>query len=212
VEIYNPDDQVAQIKAWWKQYGKSLLTGIVIGVLLLGGLNYWKQMRTHRAEAGALLYENLLSEMQQGKGDAVIASANKLMQDYAGTPYAGKAALLAARSRYDAQDVAGARKHLEWAIENASEPAIAHSARVRLGRLMLDQGEIDAALKLIDIKDQGGFDSEYAELRGDLLLAKGDRDGARLAYQRAIEKLPQQSSYAPLLTLKLDNLGPAAKP
>jgi len=211
VDTFNPDDQVARLKTWWKQYGKSLLAGVIIGLLLLAGLNYWKQMRNQRAESAALLYENLLSEVQQGKADVVLSGATKLMQDYSGTPYAGKAALLAARSRFDAGDLAGTRQHLDWAIKHAEEPAVQHSARVRLGRLMLEQGETDAALSLINIKDRGGFDSEYEELRGDLLLAKGDRDGARQAYRRALDKLPRSSSYAPLLTLKLENLGPEAK-
>lgn len=212
MDTFNPDDQVARLKTWWKQYGKSLLAGVIIGLLLLAGLNYWKQTRNQRAESAALLYENLLSEVQQGKADAVLSGATKLMQDYSGTPYAGKAALLAARSRFDAGDLAGARQHLDWAIKHAEEPAVQHSARVRLGRLMLEKGETDAALSLIAIKDRGGFDSEYEELRGDLLLAKGDRDGARQAYRRALDKLPRSSTYAPLLTLKLENLGPEAKP
>jgi predicted negative regulator of RcsB-dependent stress response len=212
VETFNPDDQVAWLKSWWKQYGKSLLAGVIIGLLLLAGLNYWKQSRTQRAETAALLYENMLSELQQGKAEALLTSATRLMQDYSGTPYAGKAALLAARSRFDAGDLAGARQHLDWAVKHAEETAVQHSARVRLGRLMLEQGETDAALSLIAVKDQGGFDSEYEELRGDLLLTKGDRNGARQAYRLALDKLPRSSAYAPLLKLKLENMGPDAKP
>jgi predicted negative regulator of RcsB-dependent stress response len=212
LEAYNPDDQLANLKNWWKQYGNALIAGIVIGLVLLGGGTYWKQYKIQRAETASQIYENLLADLQQGKPDAVSAAATKLMQDYDATPYAGKSALLLARQRFDAKDIAGARAHLEWAVKNAIEASVQHSARLRLAQLLLDQGETAAALALASIKDTDGFISGYEEIKGDALLAQGDRDGARRAYQAAIEKLPRVSSYLPALTMKRDNLGPEKTP
>ncbi len=212
MEAHNPDDQLANLKDWWKQYGNALIAGVVIGVLLLVGGNYWKQYKIKRSEAASQLYETLLADLQQGKADAVGTVAAKLMQDYEATPYAGKSALLLARQRFDAKDIAGARTHLEWAMKNAVEAAVQHGARLRLAQLLLDQGETAAALALVTIKDRDGFISGYEEIKGDALLAQGDRDGARRAYQTAIEKLPRASSYLPALTMKRDNLGPEKTP
>ncbi len=212
MDIHNPDDQLASLKAWWQQYGTALIAGVAIGLLLLGGLNYWKQYRAERAEAASALYETLLTNLQQGRGGDATATAAKLVADYASTPYAGKAALLAARLRFEEQDLAGARQQLEWAVENAREAAVRHSARIRLGHLLLELKEFDAALALTAVRDPGGFESEYAELKGDALFAKGDRDGARTAYQTALDKLPPQSPYQRLLAMKRDNLGPGAAP
>jgi hypothetical protein len=50
LEDYNPVDQLANLKAWWKQYGNALIVGIVIGLVLLAGGNYWKQYKIKRAE------------------------------------------------------------------------------------------------------------------------------------------------------------------
>ena len=212
MEAYNPDDQLANLKNWWKQYGQALIVGVIIGLLLLAGGNYWRQHKIKRAETASLLYESLLADLQQGKSDAVSAAATKLMQDYEATPYAGKSALLLARQRFDAKDIAGTRTHLEWAMKNAIEAPVQHSARLRLAHLLLDQGETAAALALVNIKDTNGFISEYEEIRGDVLLAQGDRDGARRAYQTAIEKLPRASGYLQALTMKRDNLGPEKAP
>jgi predicted negative regulator of RcsB-dependent stress response len=212
LEDYNPDDQLANLKNWWKQYGNALIAGIVLGLVLLIGGNYWKQYKIKRAEAASQLYENLLTDFQQGKSDAVRMAAVKLMQDYDATPYAGKSALLLARQRFDAKDIAGARKYLEWAMTNASEAQVQHSARLRLARLLLDQGEAASALALVNIKDTNGFKSEYEEIRGDVLLAQGDRDGARRAYQIAIDSITRSSSFLPVLTMKRDNLGPEKAP
>jgi predicted negative regulator of RcsB-dependent stress response len=212
LEAYNPDDQLASLKNWWKQYGNALIAGVIIGLLLLGGGTYWKQYKIKRAEAASQIYENLLADLQQGKSDAVNAAATKLMQDYDATPYAGKSALLLARLRFDAKDIAGTRTHLEWAMKNATEMAVQHSARLRLGRLLLDQGETAAVLALVNIKDTNGFVSGYEELKADALLAQGDRDGARRAYQAAVEKTPRASSYLQALIMKRDNLGPEKAP
>jgi len=212
LEDYNPDDQLANLKTWWKQYGNALIAGVIIGLVLLVGGNYWKQYKIKHAEAASLLYEGLLTDLQQGKSDAVSTAATKLMQDYDATPYAGKSALLMARQRFDAKDITGTRTHLEWAMKNARETQVQHSARLRLARLLLDQGESAPALALINISDTEGFISEYEEIRGDVLLAQGDREGARRAYQVAIEKLPRVSSYSPILTMKRDNLGPEKAP
>jgi predicted negative regulator of RcsB-dependent stress response len=208
VEAYTPDDQVARLKAWWNQYGTSLIVGVAIGVLVLGGLKYWQQHRIQRAESASPLYQTLLSDMASGRNDQAAAAATKLMQEYDGTPYAGKAALLLARLRFDAGDLAGARQHLEWAMNKASETAVQHSARLRLGRMLLDQKDLDGALALTSIKDRAGFESEYEELRGDALSAKGDRKGAYQAYQAALDKLPSGSGYGRLLTMKRDNVSP----
>ena len=97
-------------------------------------------------------------------------------------------------------------------MKNATEVAVQHSARLRLGRLLLDQGEAAAALALVNIKDTNGFASEYEELKADAMLAQGDRDSARRAYQAAIEKAPRASSYLKALTMKRDNLGPEKSP
>lgn len=208
MEIYNPDDQVAKLKTWWNQYGTGMIAGVAIGVTVLAGLNYWKHYQKVRGETASTLYTQMLGDMKQSRSEQAMTLASQLMDSYSGTPYAGKAALLAARLRYDTHDVAGARQDLDWAVQHAREVAVQHAARLRLGRLMLEQGENDTALALISVKDTNGFESAYEELRGDVLLAKGDRDGARRAYRAALDKLPRDAAYGRLLSLKLDNLGP----
>ena len=135
-------------------------------------------------------------------------SGEALMSEYPSTPYAGLAAMMLARVSFDAKQSEDVRRHLRWATEHATDPGTRHGARLRLGRVLAADGEIDAALALIDIQDTAGFESSYAELRGDLLAAKGDKQGARKAYRRAIEQLNDASGYLPILNMKLDNLGP----
>lgn len=209
---YADQDELEKLKRWWKTYGNALLLGIALGLAILFGNRYWTSYQEQQAEAASALYGQLLEGYRKKELDGVRQVGETLINEYASTPYAGLAALMLARVSFDAQQPEQVRKHLRWAIEHATDPGTRHSARLRLGRVLVADGELDAALALIDIQDIAGFESSYAELRGDLLAAKGDKQGAREAYRRAIEQLNDTSGYLPILNMKLDSLGPGTSP
>ena len=207
---YSDHEQAEKLSAWWKQYGPSAIAGVAIGLVLLFGYRYWTQYQEqHRVDASAL-HEQMLAARAQKPAEAT-SIAKKLMEDYSGTPYAGMAALTLARQQYEAGDRAAARTALSWAVANA-KGATMHAARLRLARLHLEAGELDAVQTLLEVKNMGGFEPEYYELRGDLALARGRRVEARDAYREAVRRTPADSSYLRLLTMKLDDLGSEESP
>jgi len=138
------------------------------------------------------------------------ALAQKLREEYSGLDYAAQAALLVARLAVERGDLAAARGHLRWVADHAAKPATGHAARVRLGRLLLAEGDVDGAAAAATVADEGGFASHYAELRGDIFVARENFTAARAAYQRALAALPLGSAYRDLLELKINNsAGPA---
>lgn len=203
---YSDQEQAEKLAAWWKQNGTSAMAGVAIGVALLFGYRYWIQHQEQQRVEASMLYEQLLATRAQEPADA-IAKANMLMKEYAGTPYAGMAGLTLARIQYDRGDRAAARSALQWTLANARGPAV-HAARLRLARLQLEAGETEAVRAQLGVKDMGGFDAEYQELRGDLLRAQGQPNDARAAYREAIRRTPADAAYLRLLTMKLDDLGP----
>lgn len=205
----NPEEEVERLKKFWNEYGNSLIAGVVIGVSALFGWRYWQQHTASQAIEASSLYTEVMMAMSQNRAQAAREPASKIVSDYQSTPYAGLAALALARLDYDAGDKAGAEKQLRTAMARASDDAVRHAATLRLARLLLDTGKADEALSLVETQDSGGFEPEYAELRGDILLAKGDRAGARSAYQQAVKALSPESPYLPLLTMKLDDSGGA---
>ncbi len=202
------NEELEQLKAWWKEYGNYVFYGIVLGAAVIIGVNYWKQHQVQQTEAASALYEQMVSGAQQGKGEVVRAAGTKLLEDFPSSPYAGKAALFLAKASFEAGDKASARSQLQWAMDKAPEEATRHVARLRLGRLLLDQGEMDAAFALTQVDEKGAFTSEYEELRGDVLVRQGRNAEARSAYEAALQALPPDSRYARTLSMKLDDLGP----
>ncbi|MHB8729020.1 MAG: YfgM family protein [Sulfuricaulis sp.] len=204
---YDEQEDLERLKTWWKNYGNTVIFGMLLGAAILVGVRYWNQHTEQRLQAASLLYNQMLQNFHTQPGNAR-KSGEDLIKDYASTPYAGMAGLMLARMDYDAGDTAAARKQLQWVMTNAGDAATVHSARLRLARLYLDGGDKDAALALLNVKDQGGFESEYEELRGDIYFAKGQIDQARAAYREALKHLAQGSPYVRILNMKLDDLGP----
>jgi predicted negative regulator of RcsB-dependent stress response len=206
VSAYSQQEELEQFKAWWKNYGVSLAVGVVLGVALLFGYRYWTQYReTQRIEASAI-YDRMLDELRASKPEAR-ASGEKLIGEFASTPYAGLAALLLARQAYDAGDRARAQQQLQWALAHGRDEATQHAARLRLARLKLDAGDLPAVAPLIEIKGVAGFEAEYFELRGDLALAQRQTDAARSAYAEALKHLGSNSPYRAALAMKMGDLG-----
>jgi predicted negative regulator of RcsB-dependent stress response len=107
------------------------------------------------------------------------------------------------------QDLAGARQVLEEQLAKGDDEALKTLTRLRLGQVMLAQGEIEPALKLLEpASDQavGRFAGLFAELRGDLYAAAQRSGEARQAYEKAVEL----GNRSPLLPLKISDL-PAAE-
>ena len=211
MDAYHTDDELQKLKAWWKSYGSSVITGILLGAALLAGISYWRHYTTERSAKASIQYDTLLANSAQKNLAAVRTAGTMLMDDYSATPYAGKAALILAKISYDAADSDAARTYLQWALDKATETSTRHMARLRLARILIDQGSLDAAQALAQVSDMGGFVSEYHELKNNIFAAKNQPAETRPAYALAMENLTPDSSYTHVLKMKLDNLGPEIK-
>jgi predicted negative regulator of RcsB-dependent stress response len=151
------------------------------------------------------MYEELKQALADGKADIAKPLADKLVADYAETPYAAGAQLrLAADAVKDSQfDDAAAR--LQWVQAHAKDDGLQQIAELRSARVLWQQGKLDDALKLVDGKS-GAFAPLFDELKGDIKLAQGDRGAARTAYQKAFAATPEDQPSRKLLQRKLDDL------
>lgn len=208
MDAYTQQQEVERLKNWWKEYGNALIAGVVIGVAILFGTKYWKQYQEGRRVEASVLYEQMLTSARGTQKEAARTSGERLIKDFDNTPYAAIAALMLARQAQESGDAAGARRHLEWVVANARQDAVQHAARLRLARLLGSGGEHAAALAVTEIKDRGGFEADYLELRGDLLAALGRVGEARTAYRDALTKMREPSPYQSVVRMKLDALGP----
>ena len=107
------------------------------------------------------------------------------MQEFSGSAYSDQADLAAARVQVETQQLDQAAARLTQVLHSTRDPELALVARLRLARVQLAQKQPDEALKTLDAVPAGAFAARYAEVRGDALLAKGDREGALKQYREA---------------------------
>lgn len=202
-------EQLASLKAWWRQYGPLCLGGIALALAGLAGFQGWLWYKDKQANVASATYSEMLKQAEKGDRKAVETAAKSLVADHARTGYAALASLTAARLSFDAGDLASAKENLQWVVDQARDEDMKSLARFRLAGVLLDEKKFDDALKLLDAKPEDPMANMIADLRGDVLVAKGSVSEARAAYQAALEKTDARSPYRNLIQIKIDALGTA---
>jgi predicted negative regulator of RcsB-dependent stress response len=208
VNSYQSDqEQLESLKAWWKENGRTVVVGVVLGLAGVVGWSSWQAYTRTQAARASMLYEQLLNAAGGDNYAEVDQRGTALLNEYPKSGYAPLAALVAAREALGADEVAAAKQKLRWVVDHAERLELRLVAKLRLARVLFNAGDHDAALALVSGVDPGGFAALYAELRGDILAARQDFQGARSAYQDALSGLPPVGSNRDRVRMKLDDLG-----
>jgi predicted negative regulator of RcsB-dependent stress response len=208
VEIYESDrEQVEALRKWWKENGGSIVLGAVLGLGAVIGWRTWVGYQQAQAEKGSVAYEQVVGLAETGDRQQAVVQGEFLIADQPGSLYAGLAALLLARVAAEHGDLADAARRLEWVAATPPVPEMEPVARLQLARVRLAEGKLDEALALADRETPEPFRALYAELRGDILVARGERESARAAYRQALEQLDAGAPTRALVRMKLDDLG-----
>ncbi|MEW8229193.1 MAG: tetratricopeptide repeat protein [Candidatus Thiodiazotropha endolucinida] len=200
-EYQTEEEQVEAIKRWWKENGTSVIAGLVIG---LGGVFGWQAWGNYKDRIGAeaaLAFNQMVAAVDRGDKPSAVKQAELMRSNYDNS-YAIFAAMAEARVKLDQGDAATAISRLEWASENADNPSLKQLVQLSLARVLLNEGELDAAEKQV-ASEQGGFAGEFAVIRGDIAFARGDKAAAAEAYTQA---MTLEVSNRNLLQMKLDDL------
>ena len=206
METYSTDEErVEALQRWWKENKQSMFVGVVIGVGIITGWRMWQSNQLEKAQQASALYQQLVQASDAKQTDAAIKLGERMLEQYPATIYGDYARLHIAKIKADAKDLAGARTMLEEEVAKTHDDPLKLLARLRLGRVMLAQNDIEPALKMLEPMTGatvGKFGGLYEELRGDLLTAANRPKDARAAYAKA-QSLGNKS---PVLELKLNDL------
>jgi len=201
-------EQIAALKAWWRQYG-NLVVAVVVGVALaVSAVIGWRAYQASQAGQASTIYSELRKAAGTRDVKKVRDLAGAILEQYPGSAYAPLAAFVSAKAHFESGDLKTARAQLEWVIEKARDPEYQSIARLRLANVLIDEKDYDGALKGLEAKPEPSFEGRFAETRGDIYAAQGKRSDARAAYKSALEKTRLKDvGSRELLQLKLDMLG-----
>ncbi len=209
------EEQLEVLKRWWKDYGKTVVAAIVAAVVVYFAWTAWQDKQRVKAESASSQYDTLvkLVSVEQGKtlseADKATAEhmANELKEKNGKTLYAQGAAFYLAKAAVDAGNLDKAVTELQWILSSKPDVATAQLARVRLARVYVAKAAYTEAQAQIAEEPSKAFASEYAEVRGDILKAQGNKEAAATAYKKALETTdPQNQERSMVLQMKADEL------
>ena len=210
---YDLDEQerLDELKAWWKRWGSLVMVGLAVLIASAAGWRYWQNHTVSQSLEAATVYEKLTQSLAANDAKAAREAGSMLIDQYKGTAYASRAAMLLAKLNVSGKDLKSAQSQLEWALANSREPTVKDLARLHLAGVQLDQKQYDDALKTLAASHSDAFAFRFEDLRGDVLMAQGKQAEARAAYQAAFGKMDDNNPYRSIVELKLDALGGETK-
>jgi predicted negative regulator of RcsB-dependent stress response len=88
-------------------------------------------------------------------------------------------------------------------LDNSDSGIFRDIARLRLARVLIADGELDAAVAVVNQAESGSaFDALFTEVQGDIQHARGDLAAASDAYRQALAAMSPGSPERELLQLK----------
>jgi predicted negative regulator of RcsB-dependent stress response len=207
VSDYSEAEQWERAKEWLRANALWIVAGLAIGGLGLGGWRWYQERLNAQSEAASVGYEEMLLAFQRNDPKRGLSIAEDLNREYASSPYATLATLMAARVHVDANELDKAAASLKSVMDGANDDELRMIARMRYARVQAAQGKHDDALATLTVSEPGEFATRLADVRGDVLFAKGDRDGALREYLAARQGGSQGLVDTELLDLKIRDLG-----
>lgn len=197
-DLLDEHEQSERVRSWLRSNGAGLLGGVVLGLGVIFGWQWWQKDQAGKKEQAYQSYQSATEGLAKGDLKQAQGAVSALMKE--DELYADVAGLQLAK----AQVQAGERDAAIATLRSLTpDDALRPLVNLRLARLLIDAGRYDEALKALDKAE----DASSLEVRGDALLAAGKAKEAQDAYTRALTTLDAVSPQRRLVELKLIDAG-----
>nr|WP_246871049.1 YfgM family protein [Pantoea ananatis] len=191
------------MRRFFANNGKALAVGVVIGIAALGGWRYWSSHQQDSAKTISAEYQKVTRAMHAGKPETLEA-VNTFASENSNT-YGALAALDLAKQYVDSNQLDKAATLLQNGLKDTKDANLQAVINLRLARIQLQQNQADAALKTLDSVKGDGWTAIVADIRGEALLSKGDKQGARDAWSKGVES-DASPALKQMMQMKMNNL------
>lgn len=206
-ELLSEKEQIEAFRGWWRENGRYIISGVVIGVGLLLGWNYWTGQKAESALRASQTYESLVNEVAGGNTDAARSIASDLYDNYGSTVYARQGRLAMARLFMDKGRDEDAANELRALLQFDADSETTMVGRARLAKILLYQDKPQEAIDLLQGYSDTAFAARYSETLGDAYVALGRSDDARDAYTLALADNPNAPTVnRTLVQMKINDL------
>jgi predicted negative regulator of RcsB-dependent stress response len=202
-------EQLDTLKAWWKQYGNLVTWLLIVALSSYAAWTAWNTYQRNQSTQASQLYDELQKSIVAKDNAKVQRTTSDLLEKFARTAYAPMAALSAAKSAFDSNDLKTSKSQLHWVLDHSGVDEYKFLARIRLAGIALDEKAYDEGLSLLSVEFPSEFAGIAADVKADIYLSQGKFAEARAAYQLALSKQKEKNPGRQLTQIKLDAIGGA---
>jgi len=205
-------EQLDQIKHFWKQYGNAITWLLIVVMSAFASWNFYHYWQRSQAQQAAALFD----EVDRAVMAADTARMDRVFSDmkdkFAATAYAQQAGLLVARQYNNLGKTDAAKAALAWVAEQSSDAGYQALARLRLAAISMESKNFEEALKLLAMSYPASFEALVADRKGDVFALQNDKAKAVAEYEKAFRLFDQRTEYRRLVEVKLNALGVDVRP
>lgn len=199
------EQQVEQLKEWWRENGTPLIVGAVLGLSGFAGWKYWNQKQIEYQEGASDLYLKVEQVLKDEKQEGLVESALAVKSKFPESSYAIMAAFHIAKKAVEDKDYDKAVAELTWVVDNHKGNDLVPLAKIRLARVLMQQDKPTEALPLVESPEDSGYSALASLVKGDVLMALDRKEEALAAFKIANADQEIVSRH-PSLKFKIDAL------
>lgn len=197
------EQEINQLKDWWKENGKTIIVAFILGVGGMFGWRYWQAHQAEQIAQASAQYDALIYSAQQDE-QAKKANIEQFVQANSKTAYAVFALLDEAKKSTEKQDFVAAEVNLNQALTQSQDEVLTSIVALRLSAVQFQLGQLDNALTSLNQVKGESFNARKAILTGDIQVAKGDKVAAKNSFEQAQQSGSQLEQQ--MAKMKLNNL------
>jgi predicted negative regulator of RcsB-dependent stress response len=209
-EQYDEHEQSERVKQWLLKNGSNILTGVLLAVSAVAGWQWWQGRQANQGQEAANQYQVFVQSIEKKDAAKAAVLGDAFIKNYADTDLAFLASLRLAKLHLDDGKPELAAKVLESAQSLAHGKQNLELIKIRKAQLAQAQARWDDATAMLDSFKPEFYQATYEEMRGDIALAKNQREQAAKHFQSALAKLDPTASSRALIEMKLSEAGGSA--
>lgn len=212
MEVYSTEEQqVEAIKSFWKENGTQIVLGAALGLGGFSAWNWYVDNQIAEQEAASAQFEEFIkvSQSENVNSESLETELKTFTATHGESGYGVFVQLLAAKQAVTDGKFDLAAANLTTALTITDSVSLQELISLRLARIQSELTQYDSALQTLASVKSEGYVVRVAELTGDIYLAKGNKDKARMSYQSAADNGGLEGNN--LLKMKLDDLALSSK-
>ena len=201
----NDEQQSEHFKNFYNLHKFKIFSAIAVFLVAFFAYQYLESVNQSNDEKASQLFQDIIVS-KIGNIDEIKSKVGELQNDFSNSPYAARASIYYSKLLVETGDYTAAAKELIWASGENIEPSIQSMANYLLGSLYLVEKKLDEALEVADKIITDGYIGLANDLKGDIYLAKGDKENAIKSYELALNYFGGQGELHKVIENKLNSI------